>query len=330
MKFSLQLFWDALAQRVKAVGPLKFAFILFFTLILFIIIVEKPGSFEKKHERGAKFFMPKLLKEDVARIEIFYADPKRLPVVLLNENHFWVNESDQRFPVDPTKMESLIEAFYLLKEETMVSRNPEKHELYGVNAEVAHRVQVWNFDGKVVGDFLLGKKIGLNSQYLRRSNERDVYQVNYDLTPLLDYSPEAWRSKRPLRFDPALVERIQVSTADGEWLAEERDGIWMLLTPREEVLSSEAVLDYLTKWTLLDAQALVEPTPSVERGLNNPDHKITLRLNDDTLKLGVFLYDPKSASYLGKNGEREFHYQFDTEALESIFSVDPLSLGVTY
>jgi len=151
-------------------------------LFLFILIIERPGSDDANREKQQRFLIPSLKVEAVTKIELLKLNGK--DYVFEKSNGAWSSRKIQEF----------LEKAFLLKEELVVSKNPDKQSLYAVDDAFGVRI-VFYQDTKIVADFYAGKVTGLNSQYIRMSGSNDVLQATPILLDISDFPIESFKTQ---------------------------------------------------------------------------------------------------------------------------------------
>ncbi|MFH0820363.1 MAG: DUF4340 domain-containing protein [Candidatus Peregrinibacteria bacterium] len=170
-------------RTLQKLGPLKLATLLFVLLALFILIVEKPGSQStRKQEEAEPMLFPRLKLEAVTNVVI--RQPDQPEITLRKTEGGWQMGEEA---VAPQKAEDFITAIQNLKSTGLISRNPSKQSLFGVDSADAVRIQAWR-NTKNLADFYVGKSAGLGTAYVRLEGSDEVVQAA-PLLPEFNFAP---------------------------------------------------------------------------------------------------------------------------------------------
>ncbi len=303
-------------KKFEEANTLKVSAITFAVLALFVLVFEQPGSDLSKAEKGAKYFFPKLVVEDVLRAEIDPPGAEDINV-FIREDSGWVLENDLRFPVDPEKIDRFFDTLFELKEEATVSKNPEKQTGYGVTEENATRIRMWDHMNREVVSLLIGKTAGLSSHYVRHADSNEVVQVDANIESVINYSTEQWKSKHPLTLTVEDLRRIDISSPKEQYLVQPQRESWMLIEPEERTISESSVSEIVEAINAFEASNLIRPEEKVS--FDEPLYKISVRQLDDSIQLVAIVQ--QGNDFVATNGEQEVIYVLDKKALEELFEL---------
>ncbi len=177
--------FDEYLSVLGKINPIKAMIILFMILSLFILVFEQPGSFESKQKKGQRFFVSQLKVEEIVDIDIYGLSDE--VVNLKKSNNIWKLNNENLVLLNTEFIEEFLGKIYSLKEELIVSNNPEKQSLYAVNDKFGLRIVLRDQDKDVV-DFYVGKITGLDSQYVRDTKSNNVLQITPILLNLSEFS----------------------------------------------------------------------------------------------------------------------------------------------
>lgn len=165
---------------LKQVGPLKIAVALFCALALFILIVDKPGSASReKVEAGHPLLLPRLELDAITNVVI--QDPG-VPELTLHKTETGWQAGET--PANPETVDLFLNGVFNLKVKALVSRNPDKQSLFGLDPAHATHIRLWK-NTKILADFYVGQVTELKSQYVRIEGADDVFETIPLLPPLL-------------------------------------------------------------------------------------------------------------------------------------------------
>ncbi len=106
---------------LKNMSPLKKVLIAFAVLLIFIIIVEQPGSDASKRRKRVKFFIPKLVAEEVTKLSVDNPAFDK-PVHLERVEDRWRIANGHSFPADERLVQDFLKSLFSLQQGDMVSK----------------------------------------------------------------------------------------------------------------------------------------------------------------------------------------------------------------
>lgn len=303
----------------RRMTPLKKVLTVFIVLVIFIIIVEQPGSDTSKRQKSSKFFIPRLVIEDVEKIKI--TNPiNKMEVSLVKQEGGWRVANGHFFPADLEMVEHFLETLHGLKEEALVSKNPERMTIFAVDEQNGIHVEIWSQKERNIADLYAGKSVS-GGQYFRKSNTNKVIQVSQNLNSFLFQEPDSWKDKILLTVNENDVRRIALKDNEEELVLEKRQ-VWRVVQPEDyeaDTLAMRTLFDQLKK---VRADGFADVIDSSQVDFENSDYKISIRLNDDSLKLVLFGGPDEEGNYFAKNGERNVVYSVSQSLIDGIFSLE--------
>lgn len=302
----------------KKMSTLKKVLIVFVTLIIFIIVVEQPGGDSKRRE-SEKFFIPKLVIEDVTKIHI--QKPNQGGEVILEKMEGqWRVANDRFFPADEERVSDFLKSMHSLREGVLVSKNPERTAIFSVNEKRGTHVQVWNHKGRSIADFYAGETIP-DGQYLRRADRDEVFQTIPSLIRFLTESLNGWKDKILLSVDETDVRRLVLKTPEEELALEKKDDIWRVVQPEDYEADTLAIRTMFDQLRNVRANAFVDSVDASQTDFTDSDYKISVRMNDDSLNLLLFKKSDETDQYFAKNGDKDMIYSVDQLLIDGIFGL---------
>ncbi len=303
----------------KKMSTLKKVLIVFVTLFIFIIIVEQPGG-DSKRRKSEKFFIPKLVIEDVTKIEI--SKPiEDVNIVLERMGEDWRVLNGHSLPADRQRVGGFLNAMHSLKEGALVSKNPERTAIFSAGKKRGIHVQVWNHKERSIGDFYAGEGF-LDGQYLRRTNSDNIFQTTPTLMPFLHEDADGWKDKTLLSVDESDIRRITLRSPEDELILEKKQDAWHVVQPEEYESDSLAVRTLFDQLKQVRAESFVDSIEGSQIDFENADYEISVRLMDDSLNLVLFKKSDEGNHYFAKNGERNMIYSVDPILIDSIFGLE--------
>lgn len=302
----------------KKMSTLKKVLIVFIALLIFIIVVEQPGSTSKKRE-SEKYFIPKLVIEDVTKVQIEKPGDNE-EVILEKADGNWRIANGHSFPADYEKIDDFLKAMHSLKEGALVSQNPERAIIFSVDEKRGIHAQVWNHKERSIADFYAGETIP-DGQYIKRTSEDEVYQTVPSLIRFLTESLDGWKDKILISVEESDVRRLALKSQEEELVIEKKENTWRVIQPEDYEADNLAIRTLFDQLITLRANSLAESTDASQVDFTDPDYKLSVRMDDDSLKLVLFEKSEEGDSYFAKSGEKDMVYTVDQLLIDSIFGL---------
>ncbi len=195
-------------------------------------------------------------------------------------------------------------------------------EIFSVDETKGVRIRIWNHKENPVADFYAGDSIS-KGQYLRRADSYEVYETIPTLKPYLSVENEGWKDKTLVSVEEADIKRVSLKNHDHEFTMERWEGgAWQVVQPEDYTADGLAVRTLFDQLLHLKADAFVSSVEGSQADFENPDYKISLRLNDDSIKLVLFSASEDGNRYFAKNGETSFIYSVSKDFVEKFFGLD--------
>lgn len=306
----------------RKMSPLKKALIAFVFLIIFIIIVEQPGSYESKKEKSSRFFIPKLVIEEVQEVRISNSLYQGVQVILKKESGQWRVANGRSFPADQDIVEDFLMLLHGLKELEMVSKNPDRTALFGVDELTGTHVEIIDERQRLVSTFYAGKTPLPTRQFLRKSDSSEVLKVNQDLSPYLIRNKDDWKDKTLLRVNEEEAIRITLTSSDRELFLVKGEGGWLISKPQEIVPQPLAIRTLFEQLKKVRADSFVDAVDSSQVDFEEPDYKISVRFIGDRLSIVLFKQADDETHYYAKNPEKAVVYSVANGVIDNIFGLD--------
>lgn len=169
------------------------------------------------------------------------------------------------------RVTSALGSFGGLEQGVVVSSNEDKRALFRVEA-TGLRVRILGKDGEVIEDLIVGKNgPDLASNYIRRTDEDDVYLVRRPLVGAFSPVFSDWRERRLWALKPEDIVGISVKSGKGSFAIEKGDG---------------AFDDTAAAFTNVSAEGFPRD-PDLKVG--DEISRVTLKLKDGkTVELGIY------------------------------------------
>jgi hypothetical protein len=251
--------------------------------IIFIVMAALYWFLEgpkiKNADREQNNLLSGLESPNVERINISSASSGAI-VLKRADNGWQVSEDLTTFSTaDSTAVEALFESLAQLKNDSLVSRNSDRHALYEVSPETGIQVEVLGGEG-TLANVLIGKS-GPNifSTYVRVAEKDEVYLVDGILQNATSKTLNEWRDKAVFDFDPGLIQEYTIS-GDSSLALYKNAQTWQAGKDKMPV-SVEAVESVMQNFANLNAVDFAEGTLA-DCSLTTPARTITAKFEDGT------------------------------------------------
>ena len=166
----------------------------------------------------------------------------------------------------------------------------EKHKEFGVNESDLHLAL--KTEGNKQIELILGKDSAIEGRvYVRVQGKNDVYVVRNTLRNLLTKKAEEFRDKRLSDTPPALITKVHVKTAEGEFELERKSNHWDFIRPLRARAADQKVNDILAAVLSARVSQFLDETPTPEQALAEPRATVTMGVEGQkdpiTLQIGA-------------------------------------------
>lgn len=233
---------------------------IFLALLIVVLILEKP--YRTKKVRSDQY----LITTDSKKIDKITIKKKDQETVLVKKGDRWFVENKGNFPADPVILTEILEKLGGLETAQLVSKNPEKVNIFEVTAESGIEVKAEGGQSKV--HFYIGKNgQDFNSNYVRREGSDAVYLTRESLRYTFD-APE-FRSQKIFNLQDCQFTKLSYKSQDKEIeLVKEDKDVWMQTQGEPYKAKKENVESLISALKALRIDGFVENP--VEKAFENP------------------------------------------------------------
>jgi len=155
---------------------------------------------------------------------------------------------EEWFRADEFVVKRALGSFGGLTEGVLVSKSKDRHKLYRVG-EMGLKFKAYDNNGKEVVDIVVGKNgPGYDSNFVRRSDEDDVYLVDNSLQGMFSVSRDDWRNKNIWQIPAGRVTGLKVIRGKKIIdIQKGKDGSWVSDNSKLNTSKVDALLSKLTK-----------------------------------------------------------------------------------
>ncbi len=301
-------------------STLKKILIVFVTLIVFIIIVEQPGNNESKQKKNAKFFIPKMIIDEVEKIGI--QKPNKKEIILEKRNGKWEVNDGGYFLADKKRMEDFLKKINELKENELTSKNPNRMSIYAIDKKTGVNIRIWNNKKKKIADFFAGK-YDEKGQFIRHNNSNSVFYSNISLASFLFDGANSWKDKVILSLDKYNVTKINLKNTGKElalemYTADE----WNVIKPKKYKANKSDMNNLFVQLKKLEATSFANTDESKKANFKQPDYQLSLTLADKSIQTVSFsIKDKDKKEYYAKSNKSDLIYIISKNLIDKIFGL---------
>jgi hypothetical protein len=225
------------------------------------------------------------------------------------------------FPADTDRVDRFLSIFENMSSGQVVSNNPTRFSIYGLDEKTSPHVRIWDGRDRLVADLLVGKTDSDGRQFVQKAGSTTVTALAQSLDSLLLQDLDGWKDKTLISLSEADAQRLVLSTGSEDTILERKNGQWRMVSPEDrepDPLALRTLFDLLKS---LKADRLADSLDGTQANFEKPDHKISVRMADDSLKLVVFSAPKGHSTYYAKNGDQNLIYMMSVPQVENLFGL---------
>jgi hypothetical protein len=168
--------------------------IVLIVLILALLIWQNPFKTRSNQVETEKLISGSL--DNLQSIEISKAGAEQ-PIILKKENNAWVVASEENAPANEALIQNLIDSLSELDSGTIVSRNLDKLDNFGLTDATAAKLKLINDQGGTIIELLVGKLGGpaYTQTYVKQPNSNNILLVDQNL--INHVNQQDWKQPPP-------------------------------------------------------------------------------------------------------------------------------------
>lgn len=202
--------------------------------------------------------------------------------IIKNGNKWFIEKDGKQFTADPEKVSTLIQTLNALSQDTIVSKNKNKHADFGIGTEI---IGV-NTAGRE-RTLYLGKSYGSSARYARLDKEETVF-VGENLQSILINSD--YRDlKTHILDDESSLQSIEIEINGVKTLLTKNKDGWTL---GDKKIKNEIVSYYINDLKNLTASDIIEANAKISE--TNPTFTLRLKTQKQENAYDFIKYDEKS------------------------------------
>jgi Domain of unknown function (DUF4340) len=308
-------------QSINRVSPVKKALFVFVALILFVLVVEQPGSPTSKYEKGKRLLFPQLVSSDVVQVQLSNLPDPLKALTLKNDNGQWRVVNGHSFPADRERLDRFLSVLENLVGEETVSNNPDRTSVFGITEYSSPHIVATGSRDRVVADFFVGNNDLDNLQYVKKAGSDEVILASEDLRPFVQEDLDGWKDKTLLALDEGNVSRLVLSKGAEDTTLEKSNGNWSLAAPVHTDPDSLALRTLFEQIKQFKADRFADTIEGSQADFDKPDYKISAQLTDGSTKEVVFKALKDKSAYFAKDGDKFLVYVVSKDKVENLFGL---------
>ncbi|MFH1278652.1 MAG: DUF4340 domain-containing protein [Candidatus Eisenbacteria bacterium] len=263
-------------------NPLALVGVLLGLVIVILLLVRGDDGPVKKEEARAGLLYPALDTASVDRITIRAGENL---VDLSRGGSAWVVASEDGFAADPEGVTRILEALASLRADEVVSRKPEKYDLFELDSARAVEVAVGAEESESAR-FYIGKSgADYRSTYLRDGARDEVFLQPEALKGVFDRGTRTWKDRALFRIDEEKIAALEMECGGGTIRVEYRgDEGWVVTSPEGYRAKSPVIQGMPAGLTRLTANEFPPAADMALAGLSEPAGTVRIILQDESVK----------------------------------------------
>jgi len=210
---------------------------------------------------------------------------------------------------DGSRIRSELGIFSGLYRGTLVSDNRNKQHLYQVDDKSGLRLKIFDLEGRVILEIIIGKSgPDFTSTYVRPVGGDKVYLTPRPLTGRFSSDPKSWRNRKLWSINADLISSITITSKKGSYSVK-----------RNGKLSEAEWLQFMGKFTTASAVGFADEMNTASAGLEKPRISLTLnRKGGGSVTLEIGGQDKSGKYYARIKGGDKTIYLLSKKSVESI------------
>ncbi|QQR83919.1 DUF4340 domain-containing protein [Candidatus Peregrinibacteria bacterium] len=243
-------------------------------------------------------------------------------VRLVYQEGQWFVLADQSFVADQRRIRDFFSALTDATELKLVSENPQRQQVFKVDADAGIHVEMQTQQNDKVADFYIGSS-GRGQQYYFRFADSDLVQlVQANVSDYLIGNAQSWRDHTIATVQEATLKRVALDDSNGQRVLEKQGDDWMILLLSPRKAEDLAMRTLLSRLELLKADGFASSREAVESDFEHPDYRLAFRFKDDSLKQFSLVAASDHSRYYLKSSETDLIYWVSNSFVDSIFKLD--------
>jgi hypothetical protein len=275
--------------------------------------------------------LPDLETDRVVRVTITGAGGNRIE--LAKEGADWVLPEADGYPVQGSKVSSMLIKLAGLQTGQAVTETRDSHERLGVAENEYERLVEIELDDGTRHALYVGTSPTFGATHIRADGQDEVYLTSDLSTSDVGVLPTDWADRIYLSVPQDQVVRLSLENQNGEFTfirltgageTGSAQGTWSMADlAADETLNSSAVETLLGRASSVTMLRPLGTEEKAEYGMDNPTALVTLRTQSDeegakTYTLRVGAMDPEDNSYVVISSESSYYVRVSESTVQSL------------
>lgn len=275
-------------------------------------------SFNRSGESNYKNLVSHYALENLEKIEISKPSDQEIEKIeLIKKQGSWILNGTSKFSADKEKIEEFIDSIQILKNGVVISKNPERANLFGTTEKEGVKISLSKSNGELE-IFYVGKTSSLNEQYFKNKNSDYVLAFKTKFNRFLDLKKEEWRDLNITNIQEEEITGITLQKEGNEKTFERNQSKWSL--KENDSLQEVNELSFRTllkKVAQIKAESIIKNSEASQIKFNESPIKLTIQTQDGSQE--IVFFEGEEKIYVKKTDE-EFTYSISKESFETLFS----------
>lgn len=262
---------------------------------------------------------PDLAAEDIVALTV--EDDQGNQISLGKVDGQWVIPEADDYPVEPQKIDPVLEGIVNLESGRLVTRTDASHQRLKVTADDFVRRIAFETEGGEEHLLYLGSSPSFGATHFRVSGQDEAYLTNQLSSSEVATAATVWVNATYFRRDQEEIESVTLKNANGSFtFTKDDEGAWTWAgLPEGEELESWQVSSLVSRATSVSVQEPLGKQAEPTYGLDQPAAVVTITtVENDVIRLEVGSADAEDSSYVVKVSESPYYVrvaQYNAQAL---------------
>lgn len=282
------------------------AFVILIILVAVWLVIDQPFKEDVTTEDKVELVFPDFDQQQLKKMEIVSSGTTSQ--LLPDLNGVWtILDEDKSFPADAKAVETMLTKIKELKKADIVSTNPDKQNIYQVDAQ-GTEVKLYYDDADPRYHFFIGKNgPDFFSTFVRLDGQNEVFLVPEYLKSHFDKTPKTWKDRTLIAVEKERLTSLRIEKGDGSVLEFKKTGAsWNITQPQESPADTQKVerlLNSLARYVATDYAEVLDPP---DYGFEKPSMKLVVGLDDGTTKTVLLGKEKDTTGYYAKTEDRDW------------------------
>jgi len=237
--------------------------------VIAYVVLQKPGEQSRSSESSGYMF-----ELDSTAIDRIAIKSPTLEVLLEKRGAEWFLQKPVSYRADQNVVASTIHQAKTLEVKSIVSSNPEKHNVFMVDS-TGTLVKIFE-KGVEKASFVVGKVgSGYTETYVRKASSNDVAVASGVFGYVFNRVLREWRDKNIVNVPTETIKEVKFQYGDTTFVLALKDSVWMI---GKDSTNATNVQDLLRNFSIVTADDFVDsalsPQPRITAQISYAGHQI--------------------------------------------------------